>query len=635
MQIQLRRLRGVLPGLCLLLLAASTAGAADFYVSPTAGAGGDGSVNNPWKLQTALDHPTAVHPGDTIWLRGGLYNAPPYESHLVGTSASPIIVRGYPGEWARIDGNYNGDAPTLLISGKYTWFWGFEIFNSDPTRFTSDGEQPPRRGTGVRQVGDGTRMINLIIHDTSQGVLSTESANDAKIYGTIFYYNGFDSPDRGHGHGIYVQNLSSPSRQMYDNILFQQFGWGIHAYAEGGHLDNLDFQGNVSFNNGWLSGGYHANILVGGLNVATNPKLVSNYTYNTDQQNKVDVGYAAGCTNPNVTDNYFVSGQALDVNNCSGLTITGNTFYGSTSGFSQSAFPNNTYFGTTRPTGKKIFIRPNLYEAGRAHVVVYNWDLDDTVNVDLSSLLAPGATFALTDAQNPFGPPVVSGTYAGGSVSLPMTGLSPAVPVGVPAPAPTGPEFNVFILTSTPGPYEFFDVPPTHMFHNVIHALAANGVTAGCGGGNFCPNASVTRAQMAVFLLKSKHGAGYAPPGASGNVFDDVPAGAFAAAWIEELAAEGIAAGCGGGDYCPDASVTRAQMGVFLLKSLLGSTYTPPAATGAVFSDVPANAFAAAWIEELEARGITSGCGGGAFCPSSPNTRGQMAAFLVTTFSLQ
>jgi hypothetical protein len=624
----------VLFGLC-VLLAALEAEATDFYVSPTAGAGGNGSMGNPWKLQTALDHPSAVQPGDTIWLRGGTYANPPYTSRLAGTSASPIIVRQYPGERAILDGNYNGNWYTLEIKGQYTWFWGFEIFNSDPTRWTSDGEKPPRRGAGVLQNGDGTRMINLIVHDTSQGVITAEGATDARIYGCLFYYNGYESPDRGHGHGIYAQNLGTPHKQIYDNILFEQFGWGIHAYAEGGHLDNFDFQGNISFNNGGLSGTYHTNILVGGiLNLATNTKLISNSTYNSDQKNSNSLGGGAGCTSPIVQNNYFVSGTALSINDCSSMTITGNTFYGSISGFSQSGFPNNTYF-SSRPSGTKVFVRPNAYEAGRAHVVIYNWDLDPAVEVDLSSVLLPGATYALTNAQNPTAAPVASGFYGGGSVSVPMTGLTAATPVGVPAPAATGPEFGAFILTSTLAPYEFFDVPPTHMFHDAVHALAASGVTAGCGNGNFCPSSAVTRAQMAVFLLKSKHGAAWAPPAASGDVFDDVPAGAFAAAWIEQLAAEGIAAGCGGGDFCPDAAVTRAQMAVFLLKALVGSGYTPPPATGTVFSDVPANAFAAAWIEELEDRGITSGCGGGAYCPAASNTRGQMAVFLVTTFSLQ
>jgi hypothetical protein len=64
-----------------------------------------------------------------------------------------------------------------------------------------------------------------------------------------------------------------------------------------------------------------------------------------------------------------------------------------------------------------------------------------------------------------------------------------------------------------------------------------------------------------------------------------------------------------------------------------GSAYTPPPATGA-FGDVPVSYWAAGWIEQLAAEGITSGCGGGNYCPDSPVTRAQMAAFLVRAFSL-
>ena len=71
---------------------------------------------------------------------------------------------------------------------------------------------------------------------------------------------------------------------------------------------------------------------------------------------------------------------------------------------------------------------------------------------------------------------------------------------------------------------------------------------------------------MAVFLLRAKYGAGYAPPAATG-VFADVPLGAFAVDWIEQLAIEGITSGCGGGNYCPGDSVTRAQMAVFLVRT--------------------------------------------------------------------
>ena len=62
--------------------------------------------------------------------------------------------------------------------------------------------------------------------------------------------------------------------------------------------------------------------------------------------------------------------------------------------------------------------------------------------------------------------------------------------------------------------------------------------------------------------------------------------------------------------------------------------YEPPPATGTVFSDVPADAFAAAWIEELAAEGITAGCGGGLFCPDGIVLRAQAAALIVKTFGL-
>ncbi len=443
----------VLGLLCgVLSFLAAVAGATDFYVAPNGSPSGNGSINNPWDLATALKQPAAVHAGDTIWLRGGTYDKPPYKSQLKGTAADPIIVRQYTGERARIDGNYNGDETTLTIVGQYTWFWGFEVFNSDPTRWTNDGNDPPRRGPGVQLSGDGTRMINMIVHDTSQGVLTGEDATDARIYGNLFYYNGYDSPDRGHGHGIYAQNHSSTPKPIYDNILFRQFGWGIHAYGEGGHLDNLDFQGNISFNNGQLSGSFHTNILLGGLQLAHSPKLISNYTYNTDHENNNNLGYSAGSTGAKVQNNYFASDTALGVVNGTGMTINDNVFAGKTSGFSHTIFPDNTYYDSTLPTGVLVFIRPNAYEAKRAHIVVYNWDHDNTVDVDISGILSDGDGYEVRNAADFFGAPVLQGTYSGGSLTLPMTGLSVATPVGVPAPAATGPEFNVFVLLpASPG----------------------------------------------------------------------------------------------------------------------------------------------------------------------------------------
>jgi virginiamycin B lyase len=179
----------------------------------------------------------------------------------------------------------------------------------------------------------------------------------------------------------------------------------------------------------------------------------------------------------------------------------------------------------------------------------------------------------------------------------------------------------------------FPDVPTSNLFYAFVENLFHNGITGGCGGGDYCPTSSVTRAQMAVFLMKSKLGAAETPPPATGTVFADVPASNPFAPWIEQLAGFGITGGCGGGDYCPGDPVTRAQMAVFLLKAEHGSSYAPPACIG-IFTDVPCPSPFANWIEQLFNESITGGCGGGNYCPDNPNTRGQMAVFLVKTFGL-
>jgi hypothetical protein len=121
--------------------------------------------------------------------------------------------------------------------------------------------------------------------------------------------------------------------------------------------------------------------------------------------------------------------------------------------------------------------------------------------------------------------------------------------------------------------------------------------------------------------------------GSSG--FGDVAPAYWSAAWIKQLAADGITAGCGNGSYCPENLVTRAQMAVFLLRAKRGSAYIPPIiGAGSGFSDVPAGYWADTWIKQLAAEGITGGCGGGNYCPEAPVTRSQMAVFLVKTFNL-
>ena len=179
----------------------------------------------------------------------------------------------------------------------------------------------------------------------------------------------------------------------------------------------------------------------------------------------------------------------------------------------------------------------------------------------------------------------------------------------------------------------FTDVPRVNPFYRFVETLLHHGVTGGCTASAYCPAASASREQMAVFVLVAKEGAGYTPPACTTPMFADVPASNPFCRWIEELARRGVVAGCGGGNYCPTAPVSREQMAVFVLATKEPGI-TPPACGTPMFNDVPASNPFCRWIEELARRGVVAGCGGGNYCPAAPVTREQMAVFISGTFGL-
>jgi hypothetical protein len=262
----------------------------------------------------------------------------------------------------------------------------------------------------------------------------------------------------------------------------------------------------------------------------------------------------------------------------------------------------------------------------------------------------------------PFSIDVTSGSPSGGT-ALTISGTnflpgatvtiggSPATGVGVtnyttmtattPALAPGS--ADDLVVTNTDGTKgtlvkafvaDFLDVPNSNQFYSFVTKLVSNAITAGIGGGLYGVNDSTLRQQMAVFLLKAKLGLCYTPPACTPGFFTDVPCPSTFANWIQAMATAGITGGCGDGAYCPQNPVRRDQMAVFLLKAEHGSSYVPPVCTG-IFSDVPCPSTFANWIEQLYKENVTSGCGGGMYCPASSNTRGQMAVFIVKTFGLQ
>jgi hypothetical protein len=165
----------------------------------------------------------------------------------------------------------------------------------------------------------------------------------------------------------------------------------------------------------------------------------------------------------------------------------------------------------------------------------------------------------------------------------------------------------------------FIDIASS-MFRDDIIWLAASGITSGCGGDYFCPNASVTRGQMAAFLARA-----LGLPGTSTDYFDDDDGTLFETE-INRIAAAGITTGCDVRAYCPNDPIKRDQMASFLVRAL----DLPPTGTD-YFSDDAGNIHQAN-INALAASGITSGCGTGRYCPKLFVSRGQMAAFLHRAF---
>ena len=181
----------------------------------------------------------------------------------------------------------------------------------------------------------------------------------------------------------------------------------------------------------------------------------------------------------------------------------------------------------------------------------------------------------------------------------------------------------------------FTDVSDTYWAKDYILRLYRAGVTDGCitTPMQYCPDNDVTRAQMAVFLLKSIYYPYRFQPPHTQPTFTDT-AGHWAADWIEALKNEGITEGYPDGTYRPDQGVTRAEMAVFLLRAEHGASYTPTAVAHSRFNDVPDEHWAKNWIEALADEGITAGYPDGGYHPDQIVTRAEMAVFLIRTFDL-
>ncbi len=189
----------------------------------------------------------------------------------------------------------------------------------------------------------------------------------------------------------------------------------------------------------------------------------------------------------------------------------------------------------------------------------------------------------------------------------------------------------------------FADVGPNAWYWRYVEGFYKAGLSGGCAITplRFCPDRAVTRAEMAVFLLRALNPAGYVPTAETTALFTDVPVPGKESMqpWIEQFYLNGITSGCASLPlrYCPERQVTRAEMAVFILRAIHGNEYTPPAKTD-IFSDVPiaGKEWMQPWIEQLYREGITTGCGTSPlrYCPEKSVTRAEMSIFIDKAFQL-
>ena len=473
---------------------------------------GDGSFTKPWDLETAILDNTlvtsknfALKPGDTIWLRSGVYGKADFTfiSRLIGEADSRLTIRQFPGERAIVDGG-------ISAYGGWVDYWGFEIMSTNPFRRVRGGERPG----GINFYGRAQKAINLVVHDTGHPAIGFWSDNGAGggIYGVVMWGNGLydlenpSFPDGWiRGSGIYAQNREG-NPFIKDVVSFREFTTGFKMYTENGYANNFHVEGNTVFDNDGrtlFAAAYK--------NPIQQLKVISNYVYMEEEDGRpaVRLGYydTYDMVEAEIRGNYFVNGRspwgALYIKKWQKMTFTNNTlvsqggigewgvyiplvtfynaatpavytwdenvYYGGeknkefrvdgpwntmaslTEWRETTGFDRHSAFSPALPTSNAVFVRPNEYELGRAHITVFNWERLDTVSVDVSNCgLAQGEAFEVRDAQNFLGEPVLRGRYTGASLQLPMNLTQTTAIVGdvvhFETSAHSSKKFNVFVL---------------------------------------------------------------------------------------------------------------------------------------------------------------------------------------------
>lgn len=367
-----------------------------------------GTADNPLTLERAFSGFTPIKSGHVLLLRDKRPHSGVYVSPLAGVTVRPLDGR------PRIDGG-------ITVKGQDVIFRDLEITYGGWTKRQTllSGSSPADMPLVMKLdiFAPRVKFINCIIHDLS-GVGLWTNAVSAEFYGNIIYNIGWLGPDRGHGHGLYCQNIAGTRMTIRHNIIHDCFGWGIHAYSSSGiYLQDMDILGNICFSAGSLAGSPRPNILVGADKVQANSiNVVGNCTYNG----------AVGVS--------FYGGGAANV------TLENNILPDGVGGAYQATSEGNN----VTKMDDRVVVYKNDYDANRLHVAIYNAAEAKSVNVDVSKHFEDGVVLSVRNAQDYYND-VQTLIVKGGAVSVSMTGTV-AAPVAWSSAPSTFPRFGAFVM---------------------------------------------------------------------------------------------------------------------------------------------------------------------------------------------
>jgi len=372
-----------------------------WYVGPAGEPTNPGTKQAPWDIASALEGKQKVAAGDTIYLLEGTYRRRPKENFVVrlaGTEDRPIHIRPVSGARATIDGGLEIPKPSAHV-----WIRELEIIVSEPrpAKPVSPGSHPEdlrRPWGGLHMYGAKTcKYINLVIHDTNQGISCWKDEIDCEIHGCLIYDNGWLGTDRGHGHCIYTQN-DTGIKTISNCIMSCRYDgtYSMHAYgSERAYVNNYLAVENIVYDKGPF--------LIGGGRPSLHIRALRNYLYNVDMRIGYSAPYNEDCE---IGGNVIFNGR-LDIKNYRKVIKEDNLI---------------VRRGDTRPQGPKAILLPNKYDANRAHLAIFNWSGASQVEVDTASFLKPGDTFFFKSPKDFYGEPVFAGVCRGSRLECPMKG---------------------------------------------------------------------------------------------------------------------------------------------------------------------------------------------------------------------